>query len=93
MESEGEAAAAKTCIGKSYPDQHKKDICADASGRVTLDGLTIEASPFSPKSDALGGPALCSDLSVHNISSKSQDYNVLDFKFRPRLATLLPLQR
>src|SRR3954463_12649202 len=38
-----EQSAAKTCVGKSYPDQQKRDICANASGVVALSGMKVTA--------------------------------------------------
>jgi hypothetical protein len=72
--------ASATCAGKTYPDHHKQDTCADLSNTVKLDGLTVRASPFTSESDAIGGKALCAKVAIRNTSSKSQDYNVLDFK-------------
>ena len=75
-----EQAAAKTCVGKSYPDQQTKDICANASGAVALAGMTVTAQPFKVHKDALGDKSLCSRVTMKNTSRSSQDYNELDFK-------------
>ncbi len=77
---EADQAAAKTCVGKSYPDKQKRDRCADSAGTVKLFDLTVTATPFTPRKDAVGGNALCSNVTIKNTSSKSQDYNVFFFK-------------
>ena len=77
-----EDAAAKTCGDVTYPDQQKKDFCADSSGTVSLQGMSVTATALAPKTDDIGGKALCSDVTLKNTSSKSQDYNVLDFKIQ-----------
>jgi len=75
-------AAEATCVGKSYPDQQNKDICADAAGSVTLAGLSVTATPLKAQSDTIGGKALCSTVTIKNQTSSSQDYNELDFKIQ-----------
>jgi len=75
-----EQAAAKTCAGKSYPDQQPKDFCANASGTVALAGMTVTARPFKIHKDGLGDKGLCSRVTMKNTSGSSQDYNELDFK-------------
>jgi len=73
-------AAEKTCVGKTYPDQQKTDLCADAANTVSLSGVAVTAQPFVPKNDPIGGKALCSSITIKNTSSSSQDYNIFDFK-------------
>lgn len=75
-----EETAAKTCAGKTYPDQQKTDLCANAANTVSLGGLAVTAQPFVAKNDSIGGKALCSSITIKNTSDNSQDYNELDFK-------------
>ncbi len=86
-------AAAKTCVGKTYPDQQSSDVCADPSNGVSLSGLSVVATPFASKSDSAGGKALCSNVTINNTTSSSQDYNELDFKFRHQLGLWRPHRR
>lgn len=78
-----EDAAAVTCVGKTYPDQQKKDRCADASGTVALSGVTVKAAPLAKKKDVLGTQELCSKVGLTNGSDTNQDYNIFDFKVQP----------
>jgi len=78
-----EDAAAATCVGKTYPDQQKKDRCADASGTVALSGVAVKADPLAKKKDVLGTQELCSKVSLTNGSDTNQDYNIFDFKVQP----------
>jgi hypothetical protein len=73
--------ASKACTA-SYPDKQSSDICADASGTVTISGVAVTATPLAAASDVTGSPILCSNVTIKNNSSKSQDYNVLDFKIQ-----------
>ena len=75
-----EDAAAKSCAGVTYPDQQSKDICADAASSVNLDDVVVAATSFAAKTDVLDTKVLCSSVTITNNTSKSQDYNVFDFK-------------
>ncbi|MFZ0120559.1 MAG: hypothetical protein WAN20_14260 [Pseudonocardiaceae bacterium] len=76
----GSPVTAKGCAA-SYPDKQASDVCADGNGTVTLsNGLAVTAKPFTLVNDEIGGKSLCSDVTIVNISNKSQDYNVFDFK-------------
>jgi len=77
-----EKLAQATCVGETYPDQQKRDMCADATNTVVLGGLTVTASPLTLKTADLGARALCSTVTLQNTSTKSRDYNVLDFKLQ-----------
>lgn len=78
-----EVAAAQTCVGKTYPDQQKRDICADATNTLLLKGAQVTAAPFATRKDALGGTALCSTVTIKNAAGANLDYNVFDFKVQP----------
>lgn len=65
-----------------YADKQPKDVCADANGTVTLEGLTVTATPLKNTDDGFGGKSLCSEISLKNDSGGSQDYNALDFKIQ-----------
>ena len=57
-------------------------MCADANGTVTLQGLTVTATPLKSTNNPIGGKSLCSDVTIRNGSGESKDYNVFDFKIR-----------
>jgi hypothetical protein len=76
-----EKAAQATCVGKTYPDQQKTDICADNAGTVAFGGVDVTATPLVAKSTDFT-KSLCSTVSIKNTSSKSQNYNELDFKIQ-----------
>jgi hypothetical protein len=40
----GAAALAGTPCAADYPDKQPKDVCTDATGTVTLQGLTVSLS-------------------------------------------------
>jgi hypothetical protein len=42
--------------------------------------MMITATPFKAQSDTFGGKALCTNVTIKNSATKSQDYNVFDFK-------------
>gem|GEM_PF-1422405 len=73
------ASGSQSCAA-DYPDKQKKDICADASGGVTMSSLTVQASGLGAVADKYGSSALCSNVVITNGSGKSQDYNIWDFK-------------
>lgn len=77
---DAEKKSAASCAGKTFPDQQKKDICADGSNKVVLHGMEVTATPFVAKKPQYGDASLCTTVTIHNTTSKSQDYNVLDFK-------------
>lgn len=66
----------------AYPDKQASDICADAKGTVTLNGMEVTSTPLTTVHDDLGANALCSTVTIRNASNKTQDYNVLDFKLQ-----------
>ena len=86
MAGGGGKSSTKTAAGPActaiYPDKQSKDVCPAPGGSVTLSDLTVQASALAPAVDTLGGRALCSNVVITNKSSKSQDYNVLDFKIQ-----------
>ncbi len=79
--AEGAAPGATPCAA-DYADKQPKDVCADANGTVTLQGLTVKATPLQGTSNGIGGKSLCSEISLKNDSGESQDYNALDFKIQ-----------
>ena len=77
--TETTTAAAASCVGKTYPDQQKNDVCADAAGTVVFEDMTVTATPFKSK-EVFSSDYLCSTITIKNTSNESQDYNVFDFK-------------
>ena len=45
-----------------------------------MSGLAVTAKPLRVETDSLGSKGVCSAVTINNVSSGSQDYNVLDFK-------------
>lgn len=80
--------ANESCAGKTYPDKQPGDICADAAGTVTLDGVSVTAKPFTAKSDAFSGKALCSSVTIKNGTNETQDYNIFNFKVQTPSGTV-----
>ena len=78
----GGAASGGTACAADYADKQPKDVCADANGTVTLQGLTVTATPLKSTNNGIGGKSLCTDVSLKNDSGESQDYNALDFKIQ-----------
>ena len=71
---------AAPCAAPYQDKQAKNDRCANASGTVTMSGLAVTAKPLRVETDSLGSKGMCSAVTIDNVSSGSQDYNVLDFK-------------
>jgi hypothetical protein len=71
---------AAPCAAPYLDKQMKNDRCANASGTVTMSGLAVTAKPLRVEADSLGGKGMCSAVTIDNVSSGSQDYNVLNFK-------------
>jgi hypothetical protein len=65
-----------------YADKQPKDVCADANGTVTLQGLTVTAASLKNTDNGFGSKSLCSEISLKNDSGESQDYNALNFKIQ-----------
>lgn len=78
----GTGAAGGTPCAEDYADKQPKDVCADANGTVTLQGLTVSATPLKNTDNGFGSKSLCSEISLKNDSGESQDYNALDFKIQ-----------
>jgi hypothetical protein len=78
----GTGGPAGTACAEDYADKQPKDVCADASGTVTLQGLTVTATPLKNADNGIGGKSLCSEISLKNASGESKDYNVFDFKIQ-----------
>jgi hypothetical protein len=78
----GGAASGGTACAEDYADTQPKDVCADANGTVTLQGLTVTATPLKSTDNGIGGKSLCSEISLKNNSDESKDYNVFDFKIQ-----------
>jgi hypothetical protein len=78
----GSAAGGGTACAADYADKQPKDVCADANGTVTLQGLTVTAAPLKITSNGIGGKSLCSEITLKNDSGESQDYNALNFKIQ-----------
>jgi Domain of unknown function (DUF4352) len=78
----GGAVSGGTMCAEDYADKQPKDVCAEANGTVTLQGLTVTATPLKSASNAIGGKSLCSEISLKNDSGESQNYNALDFKIQ-----------
>jgi hypothetical protein len=76
------AASDGTPCAADYADKQTTDVCADANGTVTLEGLTVTATPLKSTNDGIGGKSLCSDVTLRNGSDESKDYNVFDFKIQ-----------
>lgn len=57
-------------------------MCADARGTVSLDNLTVSATPLASTDDETGGLALCSSITLTNDTGDKQDYNAQDFKIK-----------
>ena len=62
-------------------------MCADANGTVTLQGLTVTATPLKSTNNPIGGKSLCSDVTIRNGSGESKDYNVFDSRSGLRAGT------
>jgi len=45
-----------------------------------MSGLAVLAEPLRVATDSLGNKAVCSAVTIENVSSGSQNYNVLNFK-------------
>ena len=69
------------CAG-DYADKQAEDVCADANDTVTLQGLTVTATPLKTSDNGIGGRSLCTDVTLKNGSGESKDYNALDFKIQ-----------
>lgn len=78
----GTGAPGGTSCAEDYADKQPKDVCADANGTVTLQGLTVTATPLKNTDNGIGGKSLCSEISLKNDSGESQDYNALNFKIQ-----------
>lgn len=65
-----------------YADKQASDVCADSSGSVTLQGVTVMATPLKSTDNGIGGRSMCLEISLKNSSDKSQDYNALNFKIQ-----------
>jgi hypothetical protein len=78
----GTGAAGGTPCAEDYADKQPKDVCADANGTVTLQGLTVTATPLKSASNGIGGKSLCSEITLKNDSGESKDHNVFDFKIQ-----------
>lgn len=78
----GGAASGGTACAEDYADKQPKDVCADANGTVTLQGLTVTATPLESTDNGISGKSLCSDVTIRNGSDESKDYNVFDFKIQ-----------
>jgi hypothetical protein len=74
----------------SYIGKRDSDVCADASGTVTVDNLTVSATPLAATGDGSGGISLCSNVTLTNSSGDSQDYDALDFKIQNPSGDLEP---
>jgi hypothetical protein len=57
-------------------------VCADARGSVSLDNLTVSATPLASTDDETGGLSLCSSVTLTNNTGDKQDYNAQDFKIQ-----------
>jgi hypothetical protein len=72
------AENAKSCEGKSYPDQQPdNDRCADAAGAVTLDDVKVTATALQRRQGAL-----CADVSYVNNNEETISFNVFDWKLQ-----------
>ena len=71
---------AAPCAARYLDKQTQNDRCANASGTVTMGGLAVTAKSLRVETDSLGSKAVCSAVTINNVSNGSQDYNVLDFK-------------
>lgn len=78
----GGAASGGTACAADYADKQPEDVCADANGTVTLQGLTVTATPLKNTDNGFGSKSLCSEIALKNDSGESQDYNALDFKIQ-----------
>jgi hypothetical protein len=78
----GGSASGGTACAEDYADKQSKDVCADANGTVTLQGVTVSAAPLKSTNNGIGGKSLCSDVTIRNGSDESKDYNVFDFKIQ-----------
>jgi hypothetical protein len=63
----------------SYLGKQDSDVCADTSGTVSMDNLTVSATPLAASDDETGGISLCSNITLTNNSADKQDYNSQDF--------------
>jgi hypothetical protein len=66
----------------SYIGRQDSDVCADATGTVTVHDLTISGTPLAAIDDEAGGIALCSSVTLTNNSGEKQGYNTQDFKIQ-----------
>ena len=80
--SAGGSASGGTPCAADYADKQPKDVCADVNGTVTLQGLTVTATPLKNTDNGFGSKSLCSEIALKNDSGESQDYNALDFKIQ-----------
>jgi Domain of unknown function (DUF4352) len=78
----GSPAGSATSSGADYADKQARDVCADANGMVTLQDLTVAATPLKSSRNGIGGKSLCTDVTLENSGDGSQDYNALDFKIQ-----------
>ena len=62
-----------------YIGKQSSDVCADSRGTVSLDNLTVSATPLASADDEAGGIALCSSVTLSNNTGEKQDYNAQDF--------------
>jgi hypothetical protein len=78
----GPTTATGSPCAASYLDKQSTDICADGASTVTMEGLTVTATPLTDTDTGIGGTSLCSDITIGNPSGQSADYNALNFKIQ-----------
>jgi hypothetical protein len=75
------AAPGEPCA-TDYPGKRNSDVCADSGGTVSMDNLTVSATPLAATDGEAGGIVMCSSITLTNNTDAKQDYNAADFTVR-----------
>lgn len=67
--------------GLFYAGKQDTDVCADAGGTVSVDKLTISATPLALLDNG-SGLSLCTTVDLTNDSGDDQNYSTADFKIQ-----------
>jgi len=73
-----------------YAGERGSDMCADASGTVSMGNLTVSATSLAATDNGTGGLALCTSVTLTNDSVDQQDYSVADFKIQNPAGEMAP---
>lgn len=74
-------AAPAQAAAPAFPGAQPDDIVTSASGNVTIDGVTLIATPLSPGDDTFGS-TLCTSVTYANDSGDQVRYGVFDWSMQ-----------